>query len=392
VANTLTGLIPSIYAALDNVQRELVGVIPGVTVDSRVTRAAVNQTVSSPVAPASSATDITPGVNSPDDGDQTIGKVDIMITKARRVPIRWNGEEARGVNTGPGVNPIFRDQVSQAIRTLVNEIETDLVVEARRNASRAYGTAGNTPFATANDLTDSSETLRIIEENGGAGLERSLVLSTPAMSNVRGKQAVLFKVNEAGSDQLLRRGIMGDLHGSQVRQSAALSTVTKGTAASATTDGSNHAVGATTLTLASAGTGTILAGDVISLAGDSNKYVVLTGDADVSNGGTVVIAAPGLKIATTAVARAITVHGNFTPNVLFAKSSLVLAARAPALPVDPNGVEGDTAEDRMTVTDPVTSLSFEMAVYKQYRQIQYEIAMAWGVKAVKRENIAILLG
>lgn len=387
MSNVLTGLIPSIYAGLDNVQRELVGVLPGLTLDSQSARAAINQSVVSPVAPAATATNITPGVTPPDDGDQTFDSVTVTMTKARRVPIRWNGEDSRGVNTGPGVNQMFADQMTQALRTLVNEMESDALVEARKNASRAYGTAGNTPFGTANDLTDSSETLRIIEENGGAGLTRSLVLSTAGMSNIRGKQAVLFKVNEAGTDVLLRQGIMGDLHGSQVRQTAQISAVTKGTGASYTTSGTALPVGTTSIPLIT-GTGTVLAGDVVTFAGDTNKYVVATG---VAAPGTIVLAKPGLKVAIPASATAMTIGNSFTPSILFAKSSLVLATRAPALP-KVNGVEKDLAIDRMSITDPVSGLTFEISVYLQYKQVQYEVAAVWGVKAVKQENIAILLG
>lgn len=388
MANTLTGLIPTIYEALDVVGRELVGVIPGTTLDSQVARAALNQTVSSPVAPASTASDITPGVTAPNDGDQTIGKMDIVISKARAVPIRWSGEEVRGVNTGPGINPIFRDQVAQAIRVLVNEIETDVLAEVRKGASRAYGTAGTTPFGTANDLTDSSEILRIIEENGAQGLERSLVLSTAAMSNIRGKQSVLFKVNESGTDTLLRQGILGDLHGSQVRQSAAAKTVTKGTGAAYTTTAAGFAVGTTSIPLIT-GTGTVLAGDVVTFAGDTNKYTVATG---VAAPGTIVLAAPGLRVAIATAATAMTIGNNFTPSILFAKSSIVLATRAPALPRDASGVEADMADDRMMIADPLTGLNFELSMYRQYRQIRYELAMAWGQKLVKQEHAAILLG
>ena len=44
------------------------------------------------------------------------------------------------------------------------------------------------------------------------------------------------------------------------------------------------------------------------------------------------------------------------------------------------------------MTDPRSGISFEIAVYKQYRQVQYEISVAWGVKAKKTEHIGILLG
>ena len=82
MANTLTGLIPSMYNALDVVSRELTGMIPAVTLDATHTRAAVGQQVVSPVTPAAAATDITPNVTPPNDGDQTIGNTVMTITKA----------------------------------------------------------------------------------------------------------------------------------------------------------------------------------------------------------------------------------------------------------------------------------------------------------------------
>lgn len=384
MSNTITNLIPDIYNAMDVVSRELVGFIPAVSMDATFERAAVGQTVRSPVAPAATATDITPDVTPPDDGDQTIGNVSMTITKARRVPVRWNGEQSRGLNTGgPGRANIMRDQFAQAMRTLCNEVETDLGA-LHVYASRAYGTAATTPFGTANDYTDASKVLKILKDNGAPKIDNQLVIDTSAGANFLGKQAA---VNSAGTDSILRQGVILDVHGMAIRESAAVVTSTAGTGASATTNNAGYAVGDTTITLASAGTGTIVAGDVITFAGDTNKYVVLSGDTDVSNGGTITLAAPGLRKAIAASATNITVVAAAARNMCFARSAIALATRAPALPE-----EGDSAVDRQIVTDPRSGLSFEISMYKQYRQVQYEIALAWGVKAVKPEHIALLLG
>lgn len=384
-ANTLTNLIPDVYSALDVVSRELVGIIPAVTRDPSTERAAVNQTVRSFVAPAAAAGDITPGVTPPDDGDQTIGNVSLTITKARRVPIRWNGEQTLGVNNGgPGVQAIKRNQIAQAIRTLVNEMEADLAA-LYVNASRQYGAGGTVPFGTAGDYTDASFARKILVDNGAPTSDLQLVVNTGAGANLRGKQG--GKANEAGTDIILRQGVLLDVHGFAIRESAQIKTHTKGTGASATTNAAGYAVGATTITLASAGTGTIVAGDTITFAGDTNKYVVASGDADVSGGGTITLNAPGLMQAIPASATAITVEASGPRSLAFARSAIVLATRAPALPE-----EGDSAIDRTLITDPVSGITFELAMYAQYRQMQYEISAAWGVKTVKNEHLALLAG
>ena len=384
MANDLNGLIPTIYNALDTVSRELVGIIPAVSSDMTFERAAKGQKVKSPVTSGATATDITPDVTPPDDGDQNIGSIEMEITKARRVPVRWNGEEKRGLdNNGASYNVILRDQFAQGMRTLVNEVEADLAA-LHKYASRAVGTAGTTPFASG--LSDTAQALKLLKDNGAPASDLQMVIDTTAGANMR-TLAQLNKANEANDDSLLRRGVLLDVHGFAIRESAQIKSHTAGTGALATTDATGYAVGAKEITLASAGTGTILIGDAISFAGDPNKYIVVAGDTDVSNGGKVTIAAPGLRKAIPAAATAITVTAGSVRNMVFPRSAIALATRAPALPQ-----QGDSAVDRTIITDPVSGLSFEVSVYAQYRQVQYEIALAWGCAALKPEHLAIVLG
>lgn len=380
MANTLTNLAPDLYQALDVVSRELVGFIPAVTRDSGVERAAVGQVVRSFVAPASTASDITPAVTPPNDGDQTIGNVSITITKARRVPFRWAGEESKGVNnSGPGAASIRVNQIAQAMRTLTNEIETDLG-GLHIAASRAYGTAGTTPFAT--NLGDPAQVRKILSDNGAPLSDMQLVIDTSSGAALR-TLAQLTKVNEAGDMSMLRQGVLLDIHNFAIRESGQVAqAVTVGTGAAYTTNTAGYAVGATAITVIT-GTGTVLAGDILTFAGDTNKYVVGTALA----AGVVTLAAPGLRKAIAASAVAMTVVAAATRNVAFARTAIVLANRLPALP---DG--GDMAVDRMNIVDPHSGLTFEIAMYAQYRQMQYEISAAWGVKNVKPEHTALLLG
>lgn len=380
-ANTLTNLIPDVYAALDVVSRELVGLIPSVNRDSTTERAAVGQQVRSFVAPAAVATDITPGVTPPNDGDQTIGNVPMTITKARRVPFRWGGEESRGINNGgPGTRAIQANQIEQAIRTLCNEMEADLAALFTL-ASRAYGTAGTTPFAT--NLSDPAQVRKILADNGApvAGGWR-MVIDTTSGAAMR-TLAQLTKANEANDATMLRQGVLLDIHGAAIRESAGIKTPASGTGSAYTTTAAGFAIGTTSIPIIT-GTGTVLAGDVVTFAGDTNKYVVATG---VAAPGTIVLAAPGLRKAIGTSATAMTIAAISTRNMAFTQNAIAMATRAPALPDD-----GDMALDRTTIVDPRSGLAFELALYAQYRQMQYEVSIAWGQQVQKPEHLALLLG
>jgi len=384
MANTLTSLVPDLYQAMDTVSRELVGLIPAVSRNSSVERASLNQVIRSHVAPASTASDITPGQLPPDSGDQTIGNKTLSITKSRAVPIRWNGEEQKGINHGSGYQSVLGDQFAQAIRTLTNEMESDLA-SLYSASSRAFGVAATTPFASS--LIQAAEARKILVDNGAPINDLQLVVDTTAGVKLR-TLTQLTNVNQAASSTLLRQGVLAEpVLGMSIRESAAIGTHTAGTASSATTDNAGYAVGSTVITLDSAGTGTILAGDNITFAGDTNKYVVVSGDADVSGGGTITIAAPGLKMAMSAATKAITVSATSTSNMLFDRNAIQLVTRAPALPT-----EGDRATDSMIITDPRSGISYEVRVYSEYRQVHYEIAAAWGFANMKTEHSAILLG
>ena len=387
-ALTLTSLLPTIYEAMDVVSREMVGFIPAVARDSQAERAALNQTIMSPVVGAMTAEDINVGAYPADTPAQTIGNVSMTISKARSVPFGVTGEENRGLNTAGTMGTINRDRMAQALRTLTNEVDTDLAA-LHIYASRAYGTYNTTPFGTAADLSDFAQARKILDDNGSPQSDMHMVLGSTAVGNIRGKQSGLFKINEAGTDQLLRFGVLGDVMGFALHNSAQTkAAVTAGTNnGSAATNTAGYAVGATTITLGSAGTGTIIAGDIITFAGDTNKYLVVTGDADVSNGGSIVIAEPGLRVAIAASATVITTIAATTRNMFFHRSAIQLATRAPAMP---DG--GDSADDVMIVTDPVSGVAFEFCVYKQKRQVRYEVNLAWGVKMVAPRHCGILIG
>lgn len=381
MANTLTGLIPTLYNALDVVSRELVGMIPAVARDSNAERAAVGQDVTYHVAPPATTFDITPGTSAPNNGDQNIGTDSMKITKAKAAPVRWNGEEQLAVGHTGQYNVILRDQFVQAMRALVNEVETDLA-GLYVHASRAVGDAGTAPFGTAGDFSDFASALQVLDDNGAPITDRQLVLGSAAMANIRGKQSVLFKANEAGTDELLRNGIIARVEGFDVHSSGGIRKHTKGTGADYVTDGST-AVGVSDIALVT-GTGTVVAGDVVTFDADpDHKYVVGKG---VTAPGTISLNKPGARIVIP-TGNAMTIGNSYAANLAFHRSAIHLVTRAPAMPEG-----GDAADDVMEIVDPVSGLAFQIAIYREYRQVRYEVGLAWGVKAAKSEHIVLLMG
>lgn len=387
MANVLTNLIPDLYEALDVVSRELVGMIPAVRRDAQITRAAINENVIIPVTPEVSGTTNTPAVTAPDTGDQTIDNITVTISKSEHVPVRWNGEETKGLMNSGMFSSIQAQRFYQAMRYFANQIENDLWVEGYTNSSRAYGTAGTAPFGTAGDFADFAGVRRILDDNGAPQSDLQLVLGNAAIQNLRGKQSVLFKANEAGSSDMLRNGMTDRIEGMAIRQSGQIGVHAKGAGANYDFVSGGEAIGQTTLSLEG---GTVnstgfIAGDIITHAGDSvNKYVVTTGLTATS--GDIVIGSPGLLVAGVD-ANEITIGGSYTPNLAFDRNALILATRMPAMPEG-----GDAAEDVVQIVDDKSGLAFEIALYKQFLQNVYHVRAAWGVGAVKQAHIATLIG
>lgn len=380
MANVLTDLAADIYKAADVVGRELVGFIPAVTVNANGSeRVAKGDVVRASFTRAASVVDVSESMTIPEGTDQTVDNKTLTISKTRAVQIPYTGEDVRHLNNGIGFETVYGDQIAQAMRALVNEIEADVAAEAYKNASRAFGTAGTTPFGS--NFSEVAEIRQILADNGmpmNDG-QASLVLNTVAGTNLR-QLAQLQKANESGGTDLLRQGVLLDLQGLMMRESAQVQSHTKGTGASYLLNDASSAIGDTSIA-ADGGSGTILAGDVVTFNGDTNKYVVNTA----LSGGAFAIGGPGLRSALADNA-AITVGNSYTANVAFHRRALELAIRPLAEP--PSSLASDT----MTVSDAASGLTFTVSVYPGYHKSMIEVSVAWGVKAWKPDFIATLLG
>lgn len=375
MANTLTPLVPSLISSFQATTREHLGFVGAVNTDFDDKGASIGDTVKIPIAGTATVSDMTPAVTIPTPADSTLTNLTFSYTKQRKTSFFLTGEEERQMmEHGAGFKS---HEVEEAIRALTNEIEVD-VAAAARLASRAAGTAGTTPFAS--NTSAASAALRILNQNGAPMSNRQMVVGDAELANLQGL-SVLQRVNESGGAATLREGMIGRLLGADVRYSHAVTNHTKGTGSGYLVNDASLAIGDTVIA-ADTGSGTILAGDIVTFAGDTdNQYVVTSA----LSGGSFTIGAPGLKVAIADNA-AITVVANSVQNCVFDRNAIALSVRPFDLPSD------DLAVQRLLVTDPFSGLTFTFAKYLGYLQAHWEVSAVWGVKNVKEANTAILLG
>ena len=384
MANTLTNLIPVAYEALDVVSREVTGLIASVNIDAAADTIAKDATIYSPVAPANTSGNITPAMTVTAASDQTIGNKSLVIDSYKSSSFNWTAEEEFGLNTGVRLVNIMRDQIAQCIRIHINEIEVALATAAKNGASRAIGTtAGTAPI-----LADFAGAQKILTDNGAPSTGRSAVINTTAGVALRGTSS-LYKVNESGDSSLLRQGMLGSLYGFDIRESAGIQSTAAGAMASATSTSAAFTVGQTAIPLATAGTGVVAAGDIITFANDTNKYVVSAvsfAGANPASGDTITLAEPGLRLAQGVATRAITVFATSARNLAFSRNAITLATRLPKFQA------GDQAADRQVITDPLTGISFELTMWPGQRMVKYEVSIAYGMTVIKPEHLAVIIG
>lgn len=381
---SLTGLTEILYVARDQVAAEPTAFAQGVIVNGGSEGVSAGGTVTSMRSTEPTLeTSYTPAMTVPDAADITTSTESLTLSSYAGSSIPLKGEQWLQLANTVGAEAALQSLYAQAIRKIRNTIEASIADAAYKGASRAVGTAGTTPFAST--FNTINELRQILEDNGcpvDDGM-LSLAISTAAGTNLR-NLGQLTKANEAATDATLRRGELLNISGFSIRTSAGVRSHTKGT-------GSGYLVNQTGLTNGSraitvdTGTGTILAGDVITFAsgtGSGHNYVV--GTALASN--VVTLNHPGLR-GNIADNNAITVGNSYTANVGFHKSAIELAMRPVAQPPG-----GDAGEEIGTLFDEKSGLSFSARLYKGYGINQIKLMCFYGVKVWKPEYVATLMG
>lgn len=376
MANVFTALQPQLYAAAQEVSAEQFGVVSAIAASFDDKGVAIGDKVRVPIAPMATPSDFVPSMSPATGTDATASNVEIEITANRSVSWNLTGEQMRSLQNGGNDNEWTRQMVAQGMRALRNEAEVACATAIKQGASRAIGAAGTNPFAS--DINIIADVRKILADNGAPLADLQLCINSTASTAAR-KLGIIQQAYQAGSDAERRDGKLLRQFGFAINESAGIGTHTKGTGALYVTSGAT-AVGVKDIALVT-GTGTVLAGDVVTFAADANnKYVV---NAGVTAPGTISLGRPGAR-AVIATANALTVGNNYAANLAFERNAVVGIMRPPVMPENP--------VMQKTLISDKSGLTYLLVQTAGHGMVTWSLHLAYGFKVVQSEHVAIVMG
>ena len=378
MANTLSDIRLDVISSAITVEQEAFGAQQAINTNFDNKGVAKGDKVKVPVVAAGTVETYTPANVSPSGTDRTATSVDVEITDIDRYSFRLEGEEEKGLENSGSLNEFLRQNIEQGMRVIRNNMEINLCNVIYQSASRAFGTAGTTPFASSIDIL--ADVRKGLRDNGAPMADMQCVSNTSAIANLQ-KLDIYQKANENGSGAERTQGTLPRYFGFQIRDTAGIELHTKGTGTGyLINNASGEAVGQTTLTV-DTGTGTVVAGDVITHASDAtNKYIVNTG---ITAPGDLVIGNPGLLVAA-ADDDAVTIGDNYTPNMCFERNAIVGIVRPPEIK--------STAVIETMIINDAAGFPYFLVKLDQYGQTSWEVLVAYGFKVVQSQYIMNLMG
>lgn len=279
------------------------------------------------------------------------------------------------------VGGVRSGQTGQAIKSLAEDINSYILSQY----SAVYGftgTPGTTPFAS--DVTAATSARKVLNKQLAPAADRRMVLGVDAEANALALPQLTTFLN-TGSTEAIIQGTMGRKLGFDWLMDQQIPSHTAAAQAGTTTANGAQAVGAGstdggrtgTISMAQATAASALnKGDIFTIAGDSQTYVVLAA-ATLAVGNTTVSIAPALQHAT-AGGEAITVKGSHVVNLAFHRDAFAFVSR-PLQKSSANTLE------IVSVPDEISGVTFRLEVIRQNKQVYFDFDALYGAACVRPE-------
>lgn len=378
MANTLDAIMPKILARGLLALREQAVMPRLVNGDYSTEAAEKGDTIDVPIPTAQVASTVTPSNTPPAPANKTPGKVQVSLNQWYKTNFHLSDKDMVEIDRNAHFMPM---QVSEAVRALANVVNENIF----SNYTNIYGfagTAGTTPFAST--VSDATNARKVLNNQRAPRSMRRGVLDFDAEANALAL-APFADAEKTMSNMVKIEGEIGRKYGIDWVADDAVPTHTAGSLqAYGGLVGSTAAAGASTISIKSASTtGHLVAGDIFTIAGQSQTYAVVSAVSAIASGTPKLVnIKPGLTATATANA-AVTIKATHVVNLAFHRDAFAFANR----PLVASTSDMALGSRIMSMTDPQTGITMRLEVSRQYKQVVWEFDILWGSKLV-REQLA----
>ena len=379
MANTITNILPKILARGLLALREQAVMPRLVNLDYSNESAQKGDTIDVPIPSSLTVSDTVPSnvLEAPADSAPT--KVQISLNNWKKVNFHLTDKQLVDIDKNEHFIPM---QMSEAVRALSNQINLTVLQEFK-GVYGFVGTAGTTPFAS--NVTDATNARKVLNQQLCPRDNRRMVLDFDAEANALAL-AEFQRVNESGDIGVKREGEIGRKFGFDIFTDDQIVTHTAGGSGTPLVNGA-LAVGDTSVAIdGMSGTSGFVVGDVVTFAGHAQTYAITVAPT-ASSGAQTVTVSPAIK-SIVADNASVTKKASHTVNLAFHRDAFALAMR----PLTSETAGDAYGNNIVSMTDPVTGLSMRLEVYRQYKQVVYELDALWGVKLIRPEYAVRIAG
>ena len=311
--------------------------------------------------------------------DITTSKVQVALTFWRRADFTLSDKEIEEAISG-----LLPMRASATIKALGNAVDS-FILGLYKGIYSFGGVAGTTPFSSTvtayrDARTKMNKTLAPLND-------RFVILDPDAEGNALGLP--LFAQADQRGDQggviegMIGRKIGADWHMNQNIPTHSAGTLTANTSMVVNGD---HATGVSAITLrGTAPSGTLVAGDLFTLGGTAQQYVVVT---VATATGTVVTVSIQPSLAVSHASGVVATYvGTHVVNLLLQRDAIAWASR----PMQRSKFEG-LGSLFETVVDPVSALALRLEVTRQNKQTTWTWDILGGANLIRAELGARILG
>ena len=376
MTNSLTNVIPQLLAQGLLALREN-SIMPRlVNSDYDTIGAEKGSSITVPIPSSVTVQDVSPAATPATNTQVSPTTATISLDKWKEAAFTLSDKEHMEIMSGT-----LPMQASEAIKSLANQVDSDILA-TYTGIYGMSGTAGVTPFGSSTkDATDQ----RVILNNQNAPLDnRRMVLNADAEGNALGLRA-FQDMSFSGGNEGIVEGLIKRKIGFNWFMDQNVPDHTVGSNDGAyVVNYATHAVGDTSVVVGT-GSGTIVTGDIFTVAGDTQTYVCTTKIAAAG----ILAYLPAAKVAWANTA-AVTVKGvlstAYPQNLAFHRDAIAFVNR----PL----IDNTDGLGNLIVAgyDEVSGLTIRLEVSREHKRTRYSWDILYGTALVRADLASRLYG